>query len=519
MKNLPLGIQTFSKLIKGNYLYVDKTKSIYDLISTGMEYIFLSRPRRFGKSLLISTMAELFSGNKDLFKDLWIYDKIEWTSYPVIHIDFTQLDFESPDRLKESLNLFLEKIALSKGITLDSRRSYKEKFSELIEKLSVKERVVILIDEYDKPIIQFLETGKIETAKENRDVLKSFFGVIKGADPFLRFVFITGVSKFSRVSLFSDLNNLTDITLSQKFATLLGYTEAELLHYFPEYIGNLAEKQQMPVPALLEKIRSWYNGYSWDGINFVYNPFSILHTFNEGKFENYWFSTGTPTFLVQLLKTRKKELMDFENYRTRSYAFDTSDLDKLNIGGLLFQAGYLTIKKITQENDESIYHLTYPNREVWVSFFLHLFGGIIEEDIGGSSQVLDRIREAIIGGEIDRFIRELQSLFASIPYHIFIHEKEAYYHTVIYLILRLSGAEVRCEIPTNTGRIDAVLETGKNIYIMEFKIGTAQEALAQIKTMKYHEPYRTNGKKIILLGVGFDPDNRNVADYLREEIL
>jgi len=270
---------------------------------------------------------------------------------------------------------------------------------------------------------------------------------------------------------------------------------------------------------LLEHIRNWYNGYSWDGNNFVYNPFSILHTFNISDFENFWFSTGTPSFLIQLLKTRKNELMDFENYRTKSYAFNTSDLDNLNIVGLLFQTGYLIIKKITQNPDfTKTYHLSYPNREVRISIFSHLFGGFTGKDMSTSSQVLERINEFITTENLDLFIREIKSLFASIPYHIFIDEKEAYCHTVIYLILRLSGAEVRCEVPTNIGRIDAVLETTNNTYIMEFKVGTAQEALTQIKSMTYYETYRGNGKKIILLGVGFDPEKRNISDHLIEEV-
>jgi len=518
MKNLPLGIQTFSKLINGNYLYVDKTKSIYDLISSGGEYYFLSRPRRFGKSLLVSTLAELFSGNKELFKDLWIYDKIEWTPYPVIHIDFSKIDFETPGKLKESLKSFLNKTARSVGLKLDKDNSYKESFIELIEKLSVKGKVVILIDEYDKPVIEFLEKGKIDTAKEIRDVLKSFYGVLKGSDFYLKFVFITGVSKFSRISIFSDLNNLTDITLSEEFSTLLGYTEAEMHHYFSFYIEKMSKKQKMPVPDLIEKIRHWYNGYSWDGVNFVYNPFSILHTFNACNFKNFWFSTGTPGFLLQLLKNRKSEIMNFENFPVKSYTFDTYDLEHLDIAALLFQTGYLTIKKITQGDEDETYHLSYPNREVRVSFLSHLFGDFIRQDMSLSTQALDRISKTIKTENIELFIQEIKSLFASIPYQIFIDEKEAYYHTVVYLILRLSGGVVQSEVSTNTGRIDAVLETANHIYIMEFKVGTAQEGLTQIKTMKYYEPYQGSGKKIILVGVGFDPGIRNIGDYLAVEL-
>jgi len=518
MKNLPIGIQTFSKLIEGNSVYVDKTEIIYNLISSGKEYYFLSRPRRFGKSVLISTLAELFRGNKELFKGLWIYDQIEWAPYPVIHIDFSLIDSKTPDKLEKSLESFLDKTAKSYHVSLDKKKSHKESFIELIEKLSSKNKVVILIDEYDKPILEFLEKGKIDTANETREVLKSFFGVMKGLDPYIRFVFITGVSKFSRVSIFSDLNNVVDITLMEKFSTLLGYTEPELRHYFSLYIEVLAQKRGTAPEALLKKIQEWYNGYSWDGVNFVYNPFSILNLFNTGSFENFWFSSGSPGFLLKLLKNRKDEIMDFENITAKSYIFDTYNLENLDMVSLLFQTGYLTIKIITIEDDEKNYRLSYPNREVRVSFFYHLFGDFIQKSMSKSMRVLDRITASIKAGNIELFLQEIQSLFASIPYQIFIEEKESYYHSVVYLILKLIGADVRCEVATNIGRIDAVLETGEHIYIMEFKMGNAAEAIKQIKDMKYYEAYLGSEKKKVFLGVGFDPEKRNVGDYLVENL-
>ncbi|HLP60904.1 MAG TPA: AAA family ATPase, partial [Candidatus Deferrimicrobium sp.] len=347
MKNLPLSIQTFSKLIAGDYLYIDKTRDIYNLFAEGGQYYFLSRPRRFGKSLLISTLAEIFSGNKELFKGLWIYDKIQWTQHPVILIDFSKMDFESPMILKESLKQFLNETAVFYGVTLDEKKTYKESFVELIKKLSSQGRVVILVDEYDKPITEHLEAGKIEIAKNIRKVLKNFFGIIKGSDAFLRFVFITGVSKFSRVSIFSDLNNLRDITLSKKFSMLVGYTETELMDYFGPYLAQLADEAGMDKKQLANDIKHWYNGYSWDGVNFVYNPFSILNLFAEKSFENFWFTSGTPTFLIQLIKRKKSEITEFENLTVGSYTFDSYEIENIDIPALLFQTGYLTIKKIT----------------------------------------------------------------------------------------------------------------------------------------------------------------------------
>ncbi len=517
-----MGIQTFRDFYELDYLYVDKTKQIYDLFARGGKYYFLSRPRRFGKSLLISTLAEIFSGNQEFFKGLWIYDKIKWTKYPVIHIDFSKIDFGTPGKLEESIKKFLDKTAENHDLTLGKERTYKESFVELIEKLSVKGKVVVLIDEYDKPIIEYVEVNKIETAKEIRGVLKQFYSVIKGSDAFLRFVFITGVSKFSKVSIFSDLNNLVDITLMENYSTLLGYTEAELRHYFSPYLEQMAKKVEVSKSHLTQAIRKWYNGYSWDGENFVYNPFSILNLFNASSFENFWFSSGTPSFLVKLIKSRQYDVEEFEDFPVKSYTFDSYDIENLELPALLFQTGYLTIKKITTKGmiKAKTYHLSYPNQEVRQSFLTHLFGEYTQKDISSCTQFLGRISETVEADNIDRFVREIKSLFASIPYQVFIGEREAYYHTIIYLVLKITGAEVRCEDPTNRGRIDVVLETANKIYIMEFKVGkgSEKEALEQIKEMKYYEKYLGTGKEIVLMGTGFDPENRNIGNYLLEKL-
>jgi hypothetical protein len=373
MKKLPFSIQTFRDFIDQDYIYVDKTEIIHDLFATGGKYYFLSRPRRFGKSLLISTLAEIFSGNKELFKGFWIYDKIEWSPSPVIQIDLSKIDFENPEKLKESFIKFLSKTAISYGVSLDEKSTYKEGFVELIEKLSARGKVVILVDEYDKPLMEYVEVEKIEMAKEIRQVIKNFFGVIKGMDAYLRFVFFTGVSKFSKVSVFSDLNNLRDITLSKPFATLLGYTETELRHYFEPYLAQLADETGMDKNQLMNDIKEWYNGYSWDGKNFVYNPFSILNFFTEKNFGNFWFASGTPTFLIKYIKNHQSEIKGLENLPVRSFVFDSYDIESMNLAALLFQTGYLTIKQISIENLEQTFHLSYPNREVRDSFLTHLF--------------------------------------------------------------------------------------------------------------------------------------------------
>lgn len=518
MKNLPIGVQSFSKLINRKFLYIDKTRDIYNLFARGGLYYFLSRPRRFGKSLLLSTLEEIFSGNRELFKGLWIYDKIEWTKHPVVHLDLSTITHQSPEMLEKSLDGLVEKIASDHNIQLNHQLFLKEKFGQLLEKLSKKGDVVVLIDEYDKPVIEYMEEDKIEIAKKNRDVLKNFYAIIKASDPYLRFVLITGVSKFSKTSVFSDLNNLRDITIDDRFSTLLGYTQDELEHYFSSYLEPMAEKRGTLKNVLVETIRKWYNGYSWDGENFVYNPFSILNLFDSGKFKNYWFSTGTPSFLIKSIKNRQSNVISFEKLAVKSDTFESYDIEKQEIPALLLQTGYLTIKKITVKNESETYHLSYPNKEVRDSFLTHLFKEYAQKDANFSTQLLGNIGEALDSGDMERFIQELKSLFSSIPYHIFIGEKEAYYHTIIYLILKLNGAAVTPEDATNIGRIDAVVESGNKIYIMEFKMGSGQEAITQIKEKKYFEKFQGKGKEVVLLGVGFDPEQRNIRDFELEKL-
>jgi hypothetical protein len=306
------------------------------------------------------------------------------------------------------------------------------------------------------------------------------------------------------------------------YSTLLGYTETELRHYFSPYIEQMAKKLAVSKSHLIQAIKKWYNGYSWDGENFVYNPSSILNLFNANSFENFWFSSGTPSFLVKLIKNRKCDVEEFEDFPVKSYTFESYDIENMELAPLLFQTGYLTIKKITTKGimKAKTYHLSYPNQEVRQSFLTHLFEEYTQKNLSYCTQFLERISEAVEADDIDRFVQEIKILFASIPYHIFIGERGAYYHTIIYLVLKINGAEVRCEDPTNPGRVDAVLETANKIYIMEFKVGkgSEQEALDQIKERKYYEKYRGKGKDIVLMGTGFDPENRNIGNYLLENL-
>jgi hypothetical protein len=506
MKKLPIGIQTFSKLVDGDYLYIDKTRDIYNLISQGGQYYFLSRPRRFGKSLLISTLREIFSGNKELFKGLWIYDQIGWDSYPIIHLDFLGLKYRTPEELVETLEYMINRNAQSYGIRL-RENGYDKRFIELIGEMAKIAKVVILVDEYDKPIIENIENREI--AGENRKILKTFYEAVKVSDEYLQFVLITGVSKFSKVSIFSGLNNLDDITVDDRFSTILGYTHYELLHYFKDRLKGQS----------VEDIRRWYNGYSWDGKNFVYNPLSVLHFFNKGKFGNYWFATGTPGFLTKFIKNQKIDVQRIEDYETNELILDAFEIERINVFALLFQTGYLTIKEIKPiSSTQSIYRLSYPNEEVKESFLEYLvadYTGKFADEVG---YLVYRLQQSLAQADLDEFIGQLKSIFASVPYDIFIEDRESYYHTVIYLVLKLLGINVSVEIETNRGRIDCVVENERHVFLMEFKVGKAADAMSQIKERKYYERYLSTAKKIKLVGVGFNMDERNIGDLTVEDI-
>jgi len=352
-----------------------------------------------------------------------------------------------------------------------------------------------------------------EIALANRKVLKKFYSVLKGSDKYIRFVFITGVSKFSRMSLFSDLNNLNDITIDDHFSTLLGITQDELLKYFDDRIRHLSQKMNMSQENLLGHIKEWYNGYSWDGCHFLYNPHSILNFFSKTRFGNYWFASATPTFLINHMKNREKDIISLEREEVDEAIFESYDIENLEVISMLFQTGYLTIKDIIPVGIKSKYVLSYPNEEVKESFLKHFLSNYTAEETGiVGSKILDLV-EAAGKDDLERFFTIIKSLFASIPSHLFIKDREAYYHSIVYMILKLLGIYIKVEEHTNKGRIDAVIETESHIYVMEYKMGTSDEALSQIERMKYYEKYLSSGKSIQLIGVGFDREEKNISDY------
>jgi hypothetical protein len=522
MKKLPIGIQSFENLREENYLYVDKTKDIHRLISSGKVY-FLSRPRRFGKSLLISTLDAIFKGKKSLFENLYIYDQWDWTQqHPVVRIDWSNIKHSLPEEMEKDMSAFLNEIATRHQITL-SREYASSCFKELIEQLHYKtgSKVVVLVDEYDMPILDAL-SKPAEDINEIRNFLQSFYKVLKGADEHLRFVFLTGVSKFTKVSIFSGLNNLNDITIDPNYTTICGYTQPELESYFDENIEQLAQIEHLSREELLQKIKYWYNGYSWDGITSVYNPFSTLLFFNKNQFSDYWFASGTPTFLVNIIKERNDVKLLLEPTQIQSSGFDSFDYQTMDTQLLSFQTGYLTIKKAERDPFDDIinYTLSVPNEEVRRALAEHLFVSYAAYPMTNTGPMRSRMLHQLLTGDSQAFERSLQEMFARIPYQLHI-PREAYYHSLFLLWLNLLGFDVQAEVSTDKGRIDAVWTWNERVVIAEIKYieegltePLLEEAFTQIIERRYFERYAGENRRIAFLAVAFA--GKEIACRLKE---
>ena len=510
LKPLPIGIQTFKDIIEGGFLYVDKTKWIYELIRYPKGVYFLARPRRFGKSTLISTLKEIFEGNRELFQGLWLYDSpYRWEAYPIIRLDFSLSQVENADELKRSIKRYISQVAQQYQVSI-GEGEYHEQFAELISTLAAKNKVVILIDEYDKPIIDNI--GNMKEAQRIREVLKGFYTVIKGMDAYIRFVLLTGISKFSKVGVFSGLNNLEDITMSPAFSSVLGIAEEEISTYFKDYIPDFAEKEELSADQLLEKMRHWYNGFcfSADGQN-VYNPFSLLLFFKQQRFANFWFETGTPTFLIKLIREKGYDVRQIDTLEIDELSFSTYEIENLGVVPLLFQTGYLTIKGYSK--DAGLYRLYYPNYEVEHAFLRYLLDSFSYTENGLAGGYLWKLVQALAEKAFERFFEILEVFFAEIPYDIQM-KQERYYQTIFYLLFKLIGLKVGAEVRTNRGRIDAVVELEESVFIFGFKLDESEaEALRQIKERGYFERYRLKGKEIYLVGVRFETEKRSIGGW------
>ncbi len=521
LQNLPIGIQDFEKLRQENFLYVDKTKHLYRLIKTGRAY-FLSRPRRFGKSLMISTLESIFKARKDLFENTWILNSSEaasydWKEYPVLRLDMGEVSRSSKENLEQGLLKKILSIASDYGVYLpEPLIDPASALSSLIEGLvKLKNlRVVVLIDEYDKPILDNILD--LKKADEIREILRNFYTIFKSQDGNIHFLLLTGVTKFTKVSIFSGLNNPDDLTLTDMNADLVGYTQQELENNFMPYIKNLARKFNTPIQNQLEQIKTWYNGYQFsaEGLS-VYNPFSVLKLFQHESYQAHWFETGTPGFLMDLLKKEQFNLAELNELQVGADALSMSDINKMELVALLYQTGYLTITGYDREY--RAYDLNYPNLEVKTAFTSNLLSTFSGRESSAQGKVFIQMNKSLIDGDYDLFFENLKIFIAGIPYTQFAKMGERDFQTVLFLIFTLLGYRMNLEVYTSFGRLDAVLETKDQLFIFEYKVNqTAQDALNQIKAKKYFQPYLSLNKKINLIGMNFSVAEKNIDQWIHE---
>ena len=503
LAKLPVGIQTFSEVREEKYLYIDKTPLVHKLVEEG-KYYFLSRPRRFGKSMLISTLQALFEGRKELFEGLYIHGKWDWdTKYPVIKISFGGVARDLAD-MKQDVAAILrdnqERLDIQCPEGDDAGSCLKYLIKHAAQKYGQK--VVILVDEYDKLIVDNID--QVEVAKQGREVLKDLYTTIKDSDEYVKFALLTGVSKFSKVSVFSGLNNLEDISLNSDYATICGYTQHDLETTFADHLQGVD----------MEKVRQWYNGYNFLGDR-VYSPFDILLFIKNGKvFKNYWFGTGTPTFLIKLIEQHNYYIPKLDNIKVSESMIDSYDIENIKLEPILFQTGYLSIKKVKQVSYGTEYILGFPNKEVAISFNDYVACALTQED---SAVAKGQLYEGFEQGAPEQLKDALVSVFAGISYTNYtkneINVYEGYYASIVYAYLASLGLELIPEDTTNKGRIDLTVKMENRIYIIEFKVDGAGKALQQIKDMNYAQKYQNTGKEIYLIGVDFDSSQRNVSGF------
>jgi hypothetical protein len=515
LKNLPIGVQNFESLRRDGYLYVDKTELVYRLAHEG-RYYFLSRPRRFGKSMLLSTLHAYFAGQKDLFEGLAIEQlEKEWTVYPVLHLDLNLIKKEDDTALNSLLNDALcgwEDLYGSRP----SEDTFGLRFKGVIQRAyqQMGRPVVILVDEYDKPLLQALDNEALQ--EEYRSTLKEFYGVLKTADNSIRFALLTGVTKFSKVSVFSDLNNLEDISMDEEYADVCGITDGELDTQLVPYVQRLAEKLRIPLEQAREQLRLRYDGYhfSEDSIG-IYNPFSLLNTFKKNKFNNYWFETGTPSYLVYLLQKHHSLLASMASAQVPAKVLSGIESQLSDPIPMIYQSGYLTI--VGYNPTYGLYQLGIPNQEVADGFYNYLLPNYANVSESQTAFFIANFVEEIKAGQTDAFLKRLSVLFADTPYEL-VKDLENHYQNVLFILTKLLGFYVKAEYHTSEGRIDLLLQTDDFTYVMEFKLdGTAEEALRQIEDKHYALPFEGDeSRKLVKVGVNFSSATRNIERWVVE---
>jgi hypothetical protein len=519
-QKLPIGLQDFVSIRQEPYLYVDKTARIYELIQRAAGPVFLSRPRRFGKSLLCSTLRALFEGRRELFGAIAGQEPLaidglpwEWKKHPVIHIDLNPGNYaEGVEHLNARLRSVLSENAAKAGLALHDD-VFAEQFYHLIRDAAEQagQKAVVIIDEYDKPLLTTIDEPDIHATMRN--ALKAFYGTLKSSDAWLQFVLLTGVTKFSQVSVFSDLNNLTDISLNPAYCDICGITQKELETNFLSEIDGVAQEKNINKDDYLARLRRYYNGYRFSKKEeTVYNPFGLLnHFFNHGDFQTYWFATGTPTFLIKLIERQKIDILGLERKAFTLAGLQKFNVDNMDALAVLYQSGYLTIVDYDDELNE--YTLDYPNEEVRSAFAEALLEQYFQAPSMDMNALATTLPRALIKGDIEGAMNSLPSFFAAIPYDIQLKD-EKYYQTIVHLVFRMLGLRCQSEVRIAAGRIDTLVETKKHVYCFEFKLnGTAEEALAQINSKEYLLPWSGSGKELVKVGVSFDYEKRNIGEW------
>lgn len=512
-RKLPIGIQSFEKLRTGGYLYVDKTELVYRLAKAGIP-CFLSRPRRFGKSLLLSTLEAYFLGKKDLFKGLAI-ERLEqdWLVYPVLHLDLNAEKYDSNERLANLLESQLEAWEAEYGVT-EINRSYSIRFMTVIRRAyeQTGRRVVVLVDEYDKPMLRSFDNPELQ--RDFRETLTAFYTVLKSADAYLQLVFITGVTKFAQMGIFSNLNQLQDISLHPAYTTLCGMTRAEIEAVFAPELQSLARGNGLTYEETMDKLGRQYDGYhfnyrNWEG---MFNPFSVLNTFSTGLFENAWFASGTPTFLAEMLRKTDFDLRDLDGIEVSSASLSDDCADIHNPVPMIYQSGYLTIKKYDPQF--GLYTLGFPNEEVkygFLNFVAPFYTPVASTD---TAFYIGKFVRELTSGDVEAFLERLRCFFADFPYELNT-KTERHYQVVFYLVFKLMGQFTEAEVRSAWGRADAVVKTADYTYVFEFKLdGSAEAALQQIEEKGYSFPYGADGRKLVKVGVSFDAEQRNLGEWL-----
>lgn len=515
----PIGIQSFDRIIEDGFVYVDKTDMLYSLVKEGSIY-FLSRPRRFGKSLLLSTLKNYFLGRKELFKGLKMETlEKDWKVYPVFHIDFNGGNFTQKGVLQRWIDGYVSSWEREMGIEADKSLPTGLRFIELLKTAYEKSglRAVVLVDEYDKPILDVLDYDK-DLEEEHRNILKGFYSTFKGADEYLQFVFLTGVTKFSQVSVFSGFNQPKDISMHAKYETLCGISQEELESYFREPIEELTEAYRCSYDEMLNMLKSQYDGYHFsDRMTDVYNPFSLFNAFDSGRIYDYWFKSGTPTYLIRLLTHSDENMNEITG---KFYSLEEFIDYKANVEQplpMIYQSGYLTIKEFDME--EMTFLLDFPNNEVKRGFLTM----VASSYFGDKMETASWIRKAVSQlkkGELDDFRTGMTSFLASIPYTMRRkeneREKERYFHYTFYLIMRLiSVYTVYTEKVQSHGRVDCIVETPDYVYIFEFKLdGTADEALRQIEEKGYAREYESDNRKLYKIGAVFSSETGTIEEWI-----